>query len=132
MAMRDQHAHDGQAIEFFGEDALPGLPRLVGGDAAIDHGPAALPALRGIDLIFQQPQVDVVQRKGQPHAQPAHAGRDLHGAAGVGQGIAEGVVELGFKCIHQSLAIIKKGSGVTGRQRQLHFSLDDRAQYTLR
>jgi hypothetical protein len=24
-----------------------------------------------------------------------------HGAAGVGQGFAEGVVELGFKCIHQ-------------------------------
>jgi hypothetical protein len=37
----------------------------------------------------QQPQVDVVERERQRHAQPAQAGRHLHGA-GRGQGVAEG------------------------------------------
>ena len=39
--------------------------------------------------VTQQPEVDVVQRKGQAHAQPEHAGRHLGGLAGSRQVLAQ-------------------------------------------
>ncbi|MCY1552667.1 hypothetical protein D9M68_890770 [compost metagenome] len=65
-------------------------------DAAVDHRPA----LDAVDRVAQQPEVDVVQRKGQPHADPAHAGRDFQCFAGGGQGVAQGVVEFAFEEVH--------------------------------
>src|SRR5690606_19293651 len=41
--------------------------------AGVDHGPAG--------LVVDRPQVDVVQREGQRHAYPVHAGRHLDRAA---------------------------------------------------
>ena len=68
--------------------------------AEIDRSPAAHASGRRLDLVFQQPQVDVVQRERQAHAQPQYAGSDFQGGAHGGQGVAEGVFELGFKSVH--------------------------------
>jgi DNA-binding transcriptional MerR regulator len=46
-----------------------------------------------------QPQVDVVQRKRQRHAQPAHARRHLRRAAGGRERVAEAVVERAFQAV---------------------------------
>ena len=43
--------------------------------------------------IAQQPQVDVVERERQRHAQPAHAGRDFGRGANGRQSVAQGVVQ---------------------------------------
>ena len=83
----------GRPSQLVGEHLLPGRARGVVGDAAVDDGPA----LAAVDAVAQQPQVDVVQRERQRHAQPAHAGRDLAACSpGAGSGVAEGVVQFGF------------------------------------
>ena len=94
--VRDHHTQHGQALQFAVKNALPSLARGVVGDAAIHNRPT----LAALDLIAQQPQVDVIQRKRQPHAQPAHAGSQFDGAARLGQRIAQGVVQLLFQFIH--------------------------------
>jgi hypothetical protein len=53
-------------------------------------------SVRVVHLIAQQPQVDVVQRKGQHHANPFNARCNFHGAALIGQSITQRVVELLF------------------------------------
>ncbi len=84
-----QHRH---AARLGREDLFPGLAGPFVGDAAIDHGPARRRFAKAVDLVAQQPQVDVVQRERQRHAQPAHAGGDLDAVAGFGPGIRPGVV----------------------------------------
>ncbi len=105
MAMGRDHAYHRQAAQLAREDGFPGSTRGVVGDAAIDDGPAAdRPAHRvgcAFEFILQQPQVDVVQRERQAHAQPPHTGRDFMHHGGFRQGIAEWIIELGFKRIHQ-------------------------------
>src|SRR5204862_643868 len=54
-----------------GEDTLPQRARGVVANAAVDECPAL--------AVFEQPEVDVVERKRQRHSQPVHAGRDLQG-----------------------------------------------------
>ena len=61
-----------------------------------------------VDLVAQQPQVDVVQRERQSHADPAHRGRQaaafaahhLHGFARRRHGVAQGVMQQLFERIH--------------------------------
>ena len=90
--VRHQHAQHRQAIKLSGHHLFPGGAGGVVGNAAIDRRPALQRAVGAFDLIAQQPQVDVVQGKGQRHAQPAHARRHRHGVAQGGQRVGPGVV----------------------------------------
>src|SRR5712691_922439 len=74
MMVRDDETPDRAPRDAFCEDALPQRARGVVADAAVDECPAL--------AVFEQPEVDVVERKRQRHAQPVHAGRDLQGFAG--------------------------------------------------
>ena len=71
--VRHHDAQHRQAFQLARENGFPLRFRFVPGDTAVNDGPAGLT----VDLVTQQPQVDVVQRKGQTHANPADAGRDL-------------------------------------------------------
>jgi hypothetical protein len=95
----DDDAQDRQALQLGLEDLLPLRARLGVVDAAVDHRPAG----HAVQGVAQQPEVDVVERKGQPHADPAHAGRHFHGFAGLGQRVAQGVVEFAFEEVHVRL-----------------------------
>ena len=63
----------------------------------------AQPRGRSRVAVAQQPEVDVVEREGQRHAQPAHAGCELERAAERRQLVGQGVVELGFVGLHGRL-----------------------------
>ncbi len=89
-------AQNRQAFKLAGKNLLPLGFCFVPADAAVHHGPAVLP----VDLVPQQPQVDVVQRKRQAHAYPSDAGCHLQRAAGGRQNVAQGVEKLRFLCIH--------------------------------
>ena len=64
----DHHAQYGQALQTAGEHLGPLTSGLRVVQTAIDNGPA----LNAINAVLQQPQVDVVQGKGQGHAYPVH------------------------------------------------------------
>ncbi len=66
--VRRQHAQQRPAGEQGREQLFPIGARVVIADAAIDLREAR----DAIDLIVEQPQVDVIERKRQPHAQPMH------------------------------------------------------------
>ena len=68
MIMCDDDPADWAAGEALGEDPLPRFLGFRQGEAAIDDRPAR--------PVVEQPQIDVVEREGQLHAQPQHAGRD--------------------------------------------------------
>ena len=68
MVMRDDDPPHRPAAEIAGKELLPQRGRLSPGKAAIDDRPAR--------PVFQEPQIDVVERKGQRHAQPQNAGGD--------------------------------------------------------
>ena len=91
----DQHAQDGQAVQLVGKHLRPGGARFGVVDAGVDHRPA----VAAVDAVAQQPEVDVIQRKGQHHAQPLDARRHADGAALrrqlVGQGVVQGTFEFG-------------------------------------
>jgi len=89
----DDHTQDGQAVEFLIKHVFPLRTRFIAGDAAVHHRPA----LDAVQRVAQQPEVDVVERKRQAHAQPLHARRHHQGAAGLGQRIALRVVQAGFE-----------------------------------
>jgi hypothetical protein len=75
VVMRHHDAPDGQAREALGDDLVPQRARGFGVEAGIHQRPAG--------PVAQHPQVDMVEREGQRHAQPEHARRDLlPGAAG--------------------------------------------------
>ena len=96
--MGDDDAQYRQTLQHVGLNLLPGLARGRVVDAAVHHGPAiALEGrvLRVGLLVTQQPQVDVVQRKRQAHAQPEHAWRHLGGLAGGRQMITQRVIQRG-------------------------------------
>ena len=95
----DDDAQDRHALQLRLEHLLPLRARLVAGDAAVGHRPA----LDAVDAVAKQPEVDVVEREGQPHADPAHAGRHFQGPAGLGERVAEGVVEFAFEEVHVRL-----------------------------
>ena len=93
------HAQHRQTLQLGGEHLLPGGAGLGVVDAAIDDGPALAPAGGRVFMVAQQPQVDVVQRKGQPHAQPAHAVGNVQHLPGLRQRVAEGIVQFAFEGI---------------------------------
>ncbi len=92
MEVRDDQAQHRQAAQVAGKDLLPVRLRRLVADAAVDDRPA----LAAVDLIAQQPEVDVVEREGQAHADPEHARRELQHAGGFRQGVAQGIAEFGF------------------------------------
>ena len=100
MAVGDQHPQHRQAVQFVGEDGFPMRLDRVVGDAAIDDRPA----VAAFDAVAQQPQVDVVQRERQRHAQPVHARRHFLARARFGHGLAKRVLELMFECVHGALS----------------------------
>src|SRR5215467_6655423 len=73
MEVGHEHAHDGLARELAGEELLPQLARRREPHARVDHGEPA--------LVVEEPEVDVIQREGRRHADPADAGGDLQCAA---------------------------------------------------
>ena len=81
------HPQNGPPLKRRGKQGFPmgACVRIV--DAAIHH----CPALDAIELICQQPQIDVVEFKRQGHAQPAHARGHLQGGAHTGQVVAQRV-----------------------------------------
>jgi hypothetical protein len=62
------------------EQLLPRRLRGVGGDAAVDDGVARA----AVDLVVEQPQVDVVERERQRHPHPVQPGRSVVARAGGG------------------------------------------------
>ena len=70
----DDHAQHRQAVELGARRSAP--RRRASSSLAMQQSTMVQPS-RPSMLVAQQPQVDVVQRERQRHAQPAHAGRDL-------------------------------------------------------
>ena len=93
--VRDDHAQHRQALQLVGKDVFPLCPGLVARDAAVHHRPA----VAAVDAVAQQPQVDVVQRERQCHADPLDPRRHRQRAAGLRQGIAQGVMKPGFELV---------------------------------
>src|SRR6185312_1784091 len=71
--MRDDDARHRRA-ELVREDVLPEAFDDVAGNARVDDGPTR--------AVLDQPQIDMIEREGQRHAQPAHTRRDLAAASG--------------------------------------------------
>jgi hypothetical protein len=69
MHMRADHALDRLAAQLGFEDRAPVFARRLHGDAGVDDGPAV--------AVFEQPEVDPLQRERQRHAHPMHARRNL-------------------------------------------------------
>jgi hypothetical protein len=97
VGVRAQHPDDRQTLELLGDHGLPVAAQLVGRDAAADQRPA----VAAPEGVAQQPEVDVVQREGQRHAQPVHARRDPDLAPGLGQRVCEGIAQLVLVRIHR-------------------------------
>jgi hypothetical protein len=71
--MRDDDPRYRTAAEMRGKDALPSRFGFGHRVAAIDNCPTG--------PVFEQPQIDVVEREGQRHAQPQDSGCYGHGIA---------------------------------------------------
>ena len=65
----DQHARQRAAVGGLGEQRAPGGHAFVGARTGVDDGPAL--------AVIDGPEIDVIQRIGQGHAYPEHAGCDL-------------------------------------------------------
>jgi hypothetical protein len=76
MEVSGDHAADALAVELVREDALPQRARVRQPEPGVDHGEAV--------AVVQEPEVDVIQRERQRHAEPADAGSD--GERGAGRG----------------------------------------------
>ncbi len=87
--VRDDHAQHRQAAQLRGEHLLPRCAGRRGVDAAIHNRPAA----HAVEGVFQQPEVDVVQRERQPHAQPAQPRRQLDAFSQCGRRFSKGVAD---------------------------------------
>ena len=83
VVVRDDHAPHRAALERVDEMALPEVPRHLRAVARVDDGPAV--------AVLEQPQIDVVEREGQRHADPAHAGRHGDRLARCGDALAVGI-----------------------------------------
>jgi hypothetical protein len=87
------HAQHRQALQMRGKHLLPSGARGIVADAAVHDRPAGHAVL----FVFEQPQVDVIERKRQPHAHPAHTGCHFQRLAQSRQGIAQWVKQLVFE-----------------------------------
>ena len=81
VSVGDDEARDLAPRQRAGKHALPHFFRGVGENAGIDQRDAV--------AIFQEPQIDMVERHRQRHGQPPHAGRDVDDRAGIGVSAAE-------------------------------------------
>lgn len=88
MTMGGNDAGDRFAVQASGKNLFPTRAGFIIGNAAVDDGPAR--------AIFQQPQIDMIERKGQLHAQPKHARGDLLDRAGFGKELFKGIIQLRF------------------------------------
>ena len=96
MHVGDDDPQYGQAFQLGFKNLLPLRPGLISGNAAVHYGPT----LTAIQLITQQPQVDVVQCKGQRHADPLDPRGHFHRCTRRWHVVAVGVVEFLFECVH--------------------------------
>lgn len=94
--VRDQDAQDGQAFKLVLENVFPQRLDLVARDAAVDDGPA----VAAVDVVAQQPEVDMIQRERQRHADPFHAFGHRVRPAGLGLEIGPGILQLLFVGVH--------------------------------
>ena len=98
--VRDHHAQNGQAFHGARHHLAPGFLRARIGHAAVHHGPAVSHACGRFFCIRQQPQIDVVQRKRQGHANPPHPRRDFQSVSQLWQGGAQWKTQ-GFFASHE-------------------------------
>ena len=70
MHVGHDHAQHRQAAQVVCEHLLPGGAGGVVADAAVDDGPAFHRAVRALDPVAQEPEVDVVQREGAAASAP--------------------------------------------------------------
>ena len=101
--VRHDDPQNRQAFQLGRKNRLPLRFGFGPADAAIHRTPALdffTRRVRAIHLVAQQPEVDVVQRKRQAHAQPFDARGDLKRAAAGRKRLTQGVMELLFKVIH--------------------------------
>jgi hypothetical protein len=74
VVMRHDDPVDRQSAQPLGKDPSPQFLGLRHRITGVDDRPAR--------AVFEQPQIDVVEREGQRHAQPPHPGGDRQGLAG--------------------------------------------------
>ena len=77
VVMRHDDPSDRHSAEPLGKDPFPQLPGLGHGIPGVDDRPAR--------TVFEQPQIDMVEREGEGHAQPLHARGDRQRLAGPGR-----------------------------------------------
>ena len=106
MHVGTDHAQHGQAFKLGVKDLLPLRFGFTTGDAAVHHGPTLQFTGCPYYLIANQPQIDVVERERQCHANPFDTGCDIKRLARQGQDIAQGVVQLHFKFVHGEIFLI--------------------------
>jgi hypothetical protein len=107
MAMGREHTQQRLAGQGAGEQLLPGGAGRVGAGAAIDHARAGAV----VDLVLEQPEVDVVERERQRHARPGQAGRDRVQRAGRWYRVAEGIGQLGLERVHAAIFRVRGEGG---------------------
>jgi len=91
------HAQQRPPVKRTVEKLAPRLARGLIGDTAIDGSPASV----AFDVVLEQPQVNVVEREGQRHAQPVKARAKHHGFTRFG-GRGPGKIQLVFGRVHAS------------------------------
>ena len=96
--VRDHHAQNRQTLHGAGHHLAPSFLRRRVGHAAIHHGPAVSNAGGRFLGVSQQPQIDVVQGKGQRHADPPNALCHLQSLARFGEGGAQRKAQGFFAC----------------------------------
>ena len=92
-----------------GEVPLPQVPRGLRAEAGVDEREAV--------AVGEDPQVDVVERERQRHADPPHPGGDLEGLAGLRDALPEGVGYL----VVQTQVPFHAGPGVFARKCSTRF-----------
>jgi hypothetical protein len=91
----DHYAGKWRTAERLCQYLIPQRTRFIEPDPAVHRGPAI--------RLANQPEIDMVERKGQRHAQPQHPGRDLEHRAG---------------CRRRRLGESERGGRVGGCRRQ--------------
>jgi len=92
------HPQDGPMLKVLVPNLTPELAHLGRGHPGVDHRPALL----AVQFILDQPEVDVIQRKGQGHPKPENLVCDGGEAAPWGDGQV-GIEDLRFKRVHPSI-----------------------------
>ena len=99
--VRHDDTQNGQRLHELAENALPLGAGRGAVNAAIHHRPAG----HAIHLVSNQPQVDVIQGKGQFHPYPEHTGRHLQAQLRVRQRVVPGVVQFELVRVHAGIVV---------------------------